>query len=79
MNAEEKALLSLHLIPKIGNITVKSLISHCGSAQAVLDLPQSKLLKIPGIGQKTNRQHKKQGEITNYAEQRNLLKQKSKA
>lgn len=53
MNAEAKALLSLHLIPKIGTITVKNLISHCGSAQAVLDLPQSKLLKVPGIGQKT--------------------------
>ncbi|WMN12618.1 DNA-processing protein DprA [Marivirga salinae] len=68
MNAEEKALLSLHLIPKIGNITVKSLISHCGSAQAVLDLPESKLLKIPGIGQKTI-DNIKSREITDYAEQ----------
>ncbi len=50
MQAEKHALLTLHLIPKIGNITVKNLVSYAGSAQEVLQLPKSKLLKIPGIG-----------------------------
>ena len=68
MNAEEKVLLSLHLIPKIGDMTIKSLISYCGSAQAVLALPQSKLLKIPGIGQKTIDSIKSR-KINDYAEQ----------
>lgn len=53
MKAEKHALLTLHLIPKIGNVTIKNLVSYAGSAQAVLQLPKAKLLKIPGIGNQT--------------------------
>ncbi|WNB18290.1 DNA-processing protein DprA [Marivirga arenosa] len=71
MNAEEKALMSLHLIPKIGNVTIKNLISYCGSAQAVLNLPYSKLIKVPGIGKKTI-DSLKSAEITDFAEKEYL-------
>ncbi|PTB96612.1 DNA-protecting protein DprA [Marivirga lumbricoides] len=53
MDAEKHALLTLHLIPKIGNVIIKNLISYAGSAEAVLQLPKSKLIKIPGIGNQT--------------------------
>ncbi|MBK6263565.1 DNA-protecting protein DprA [Marivirga sp. S37H4] len=53
MEAEKHALLTLHLIPKIGNVIIKNLVSYAGSAQAVLQWPKSKLLKIPGIGNHT--------------------------
>lgn len=53
MDAEKHALLTLHLIPKIGSVIIKNLISYAGSAQAVLQLPKSKLIKIPGIGNHT--------------------------
>jgi len=44
--------VALDLIPGIGNQGVKQLISYCGSAKAVFDAPKSKLLKIPGVGEK---------------------------
>ncbi|SDB62355.1 DNA processing protein [Flavobacteriaceae bacterium MAR_2010_188] len=43
-------LLALQHIPKIGDITAKKLISHCGSAEAVLNEKKHNLLKIEGIG-----------------------------
>ena len=43
-------ILALQHVPKIGDITAKKLISHCGSAEAVLKEPKSNLLKIGGIG-----------------------------
>lgn len=45
--------LALHHIPNIGDITAKRLISHCGSAEAVLKEKKQNLLKIDGIGQIT--------------------------
>lgn len=42
--------LALHLTPGIGNVNIKALISHCGSAEAVLKTPKGKLAKTPGIG-----------------------------
>lgn len=44
--------VALHLIPGLGPKTTKQLISYCGSAKAVLNTNKSKLLKIPGIGEK---------------------------
>ena len=42
--------LALQHVPKIGATTAKKLISHCGSAEAVLKEKKFKLLKIDGIG-----------------------------
>ena len=43
--------LALQHVPNIGDITAKRLISHCGSAEAVLKEKRQKLLKIDGVGQ----------------------------
>jgi len=42
--------LALQQVPNIGDITAKKLISHCGSAEAVLKEKKQNLLKIDGIG-----------------------------
>lgn len=42
--------IGLTLIPGIGDILGKSLISYCGSAKAVFNANKKALLKIPGIG-----------------------------
>ena len=43
-------VLALQSVPKIGDITAKKLIQHCGSAEAVLKEKKHNLLKIDGIG-----------------------------
>lgn len=43
-------ILALQNVPKIGDITAKKLIAHCGSAEAVLHEKKQHLLKIDGIG-----------------------------
>ena len=43
-------VLALQHVPKIGDLTAKKLISHCGSAEAVLKEKKQNLLKIDGIG-----------------------------
>ncbi|MFY0598444.1 MAG: DNA-processing protein DprA [Cyclobacteriaceae bacterium] len=45
--------VALELIPGIGNINAKNLISYCGSAKAIFQSKKAALLKIPGIGEKT--------------------------
>lgn len=42
--------LALQHVPKIGDVTAKKLISHCGSAKAVFKERKQKLLSIDGIG-----------------------------
>lgn len=42
--------LTLQHAPKIGDLTTKKLINHCGSAEAVLKEKKTNLLKIDGIG-----------------------------
>ena len=42
--------LALQHVPKVGDITAKKLISHCGSAEAVFKEKKNNLLKIDGIG-----------------------------
>ena len=46
-------VLALQHVPKIGDITAKKLIGHCGSAEAVLKERKSNLLKIDGVGTTT--------------------------
>lgn len=42
--------LALQHVDKIGDITAKKLIAHCGSAEAVLKEKKQNILKIDGIG-----------------------------
>ena len=49
--AEEKfSQLALTLVPGLGDVLVKSLISYLGSASEVFNSTKSKLIKVPGIG-----------------------------
>jgi len=45
--------IALTFVKGIGDITIKSLISYCGSAEEIFNTKQSSLEKIPGIGPKT--------------------------
>ena len=40
------------MVKGIGDITIKSLIGYCGSAEEVFNTKQSALEKIPGVGPK---------------------------
>jgi DNA processing protein len=42
--------IALKMVPKVGDIHTKSLVSYCGSATAVFQEKRNRLLKIPGIG-----------------------------
>ncbi len=46
-------LLALLAIEGIGTITAKQLVAYAGSAEAVFGLSEGRMLKIPGIGEKT--------------------------
>lgn len=47
--------ITLTLIPGIGDMLGKKLISYCGSVEAVFSEKQDHLLRIPGIGEATAR------------------------
>ncbi len=47
--------VALTLIPGVGDKIAKTLIAHCGSAQAVFTEKRSVLEKIPGIGTKASK------------------------
>ena len=47
--------LALLQVPGVGHATHKTLISYCGSPQAVFSTPVGKLMRIPGIGEKIAR------------------------
>lgn len=44
-------VLALQNVPKIGDITAKKLIQHCGSAEYIFKERKNNLLKIDGIGE----------------------------
>lgn len=46
-----KFKIALSLIPKVGHITAKKLVSHVGSFEGVFKESKKNLLKIPGIGE----------------------------
>ncbi|QRQ99604.1 DNA-processing protein DprA [Dyadobacter sandarakinus] len=49
---ERVSTLALMHTPGIGSVTVRQLISYCGSATAVFTSGYKKLIRIPGIGDK---------------------------
>ena len=44
-------VLALQHVPKIGDLTAKKLIGHCGSAEAVFKEKKHNLLRIDGVGE----------------------------
>ncbi|HOY03770.1 MAG TPA: DNA-processing protein DprA [Saprospiraceae bacterium] len=42
--------IALTLVPQVGAMTAKNLVSYCGSAEGVFKASRRELLKIPGIG-----------------------------
>ncbi len=50
MNSDKVHQIALTLVPKVGPITARKLIAHCGSAEAVFQESRKGLLSIPGIG-----------------------------
>lgn len=53
MQNEKLYQIALSLIPGIGDVNTKHLISYCGSAEAIFKSNKNKLNRIPGIGEKT--------------------------
>jgi len=47
--------VALTLVPGVGSILIRQLVSYCGSATDVFRSPLVRLLKIPGIGEVTAR------------------------
>ena len=47
--------IALTLVPGVGSILIRQLISYCGSATDVFRSPLARLLKVPGIGEVTAR------------------------
>jgi DNA processing protein len=45
--------IALTLVPQVGAVTAKTLVSYCGSAQSVFQSSKKTLGKIPGIGPQT--------------------------
>lgn len=45
--------IGLTFLPGVGDINAKNLVSYCGGAAEVFKVKRGKLLKIPGIGDKT--------------------------
>ena len=43
--------VAIDLMPGIGSMLTRQLVSYCGSAKQVFSTPPGKLIKIPGIGQ----------------------------
>lgn len=53
--AEQLSTLALVNTPGIGSVTIRQLISYCGSAEKVFLSDYKKLIKIPGVGDKVAR------------------------
>ncbi|MCX6295217.1 MAG: DNA-processing protein DprA [Bacteroidetes bacterium] len=51
MNENLKYKIAISLIPNIGDVLAKRLISHCGSVKAVFEEKKNALEKISGIGE----------------------------
>ncbi|WP_114778893.1 DNA-processing protein DprA [Botryobacter ruber] len=47
--------VALTLLPGVGKLTARLLVSYCGSPKAVFSTPPGKLIKIPGLGEGTVR------------------------
>ena len=51
MNSDDLLFkIALTLLPKVGPVTAKNLVSYCGGVEGVFSTPKSLLLKLPGVG-----------------------------
>lgn len=55
MPTDNQYQIALTLVPGVGSILIRQLISYCGSAPDVFRAPLARLLKVPGIGAVTAR------------------------
>lgn len=62
--------VALSLIPGVGNVTARQLISYLGSAEAIFKATPSKLIKVPGIGKSSVKAFK---EISVYLQKAEAL------
>ncbi len=51
MSPQKLYEVALSLVENVGDITIRHLISYCGSAKAVFNAPKAKITGIPGIGE----------------------------
>ena len=56
--------IALTLVPGVGSILIRQLVSYCGSAADVFRSPLARLMKVPGIGEVTARTILKPGVLT---------------
>ncbi|AQG79639.1 DNA-processing protein DprA [Spirosoma montaniterrae] len=68
MTASSQSAVALTLVPGLGSILIRQLVSYCGSPDEVFRSPLGKLLKVPGIGEVTARAILK-SDTQNQAEQ----------
>ncbi|WP_461088253.1 DNA-processing protein DprA [Spirosoma gilvum] len=64
MPTDTQYQIALSLVPGVGSILIRQLISYCGSASEVFQAPMARLLKIPGIGDVTARAIRKPDALT---------------
>lgn len=64
MSTDTQHQIALTLVPGVGSILIRQLISYCGSATDVFQSPPARLLKIPGIGEATARSIRKPDSLT---------------
>jgi len=53
MDASKLYQVAINLIPGIGNLLARQLISYCGTAEMVFSANKKKLMQVPGIGSRT--------------------------
>ncbi|QIP15257.1 DNA-protecting protein DprA [Spirosoma aureum] len=63
MPTDTQAQLALTLVPGVGSILIRQLVSYCGSATEVFRSPLARLMKVPGIGEVTARAILKAGTL----------------
>lgn len=64
MSTDTQHQIALTLVPGVGSILIRQLISYCGSATAVFQSPLARLMKVPGIGEVTARAVLKPGVLS---------------
>ncbi|GAB3725814.1 DNA-processing protein DprA [Spirosoma lituiforme] len=64
MSTDTQHQIALTLVPGVGSILIRQLISYCGSATAVFQSPLARLMKVPGIGEVTARAVLKSGVLS---------------
>ena len=75
MSTDTHYQIALTLVPGVGSILIRQLVSYCGSATEVFRSPLARLMKVPGIGEVTARAILKPGVL---AEAEQVVKQVEK-